>query len=92
MAIVFGPKLSVLGLPGGGRIIVDKPIIRLPAGIESLPGSMSKRFRRARLRMQVDRYVSELSAKPWRRRQGRRPRRPIRRTNNKPIRPLFGED
>ena len=94
MAIAFGPKLSYLSLPGGGSLIVDKPTLRLPPSIESIPGSMSKRLRRARLRMQVDRYVSELSPKPWRRnrgRQGRPRRRPIQR-NKRPIRPMFGGD
>lgn len=91
MAIAFGPKLSYLPLPNGGSIIVDKPTLRLPPSIESIPGSVSKRLRRAKLRMQVDRYVSELSPKPWRRNRGRPRRRPIRR-NKRPIRPMFGGD
>lgn len=92
MAVTFGPKLSLLALPGGGSIVVDKPTLRLPPSIEAIPGSVSKRFRRAKLRMQVDRYVSELTPKPWRQNRGR-PRR--MRLNNsgrkkRPIRPLFG--
>ena len=85
----------MLGLPGGGSIIVDKPNVRLPPAIESLPSNVSKRFRRAKLRMQVDRYVSELSPKPWRRDRVRRKpskaRRPVRmRLKNR--KPLFGDD
>ena len=98
MAIVFGPKLSLLPLPNGGNIIVDKPTLRLPPMIESIPESMSKQFRRAKLRMQVDRYVSDLSPKPWRKNRG--PRRLRRSSSNpsqlpngrkRPIKPLFGD-
>ena len=96
MAVTFGPKLSVLGLPGGGSIIVDKPTLRLPPSVESLPGTFSKKFRRAKLRMQVDRYISELSPKPWRRNRGRRKPRssPIRGPlrNRNPLKPLFGDN
>lgn len=95
MAVSFGPKLSLLGLPGGGSIIVDKPTLRLPPSIESIPTKVSKRFRRAKLRMQVDRYVSELSPKPWRRNRARRRRRsplPRPRNNKNPLKPLLGDD
>jgi len=44
MATAFGPKLSFMGLPSGGRIIVDKPAVRLPNSIESIPGKISKRL------------------------------------------------
>jgi membrane associated rhomboid family serine protease len=67
MATTFGPKLYLMMLPSGGRIIVDKPAVRLPPVIESIPGKISKRFRRVKRRMQVQRYQSELPAKPWRR-------------------------
>jgi len=75
MASTFGPKLYLMGLPAGGRIVVDKPTVRLPRYIESIPGKISKRMHRGRRRMQVQRYMSELSAKPWRRNRNRRPRR-----------------
>eukprot|EP00551_Chaetoceros_affinis_P010257 CAMPEP_0203677934 /NCGR_PEP_ID=MMETSP0090-20130426/30054_1 /ASSEMBLY_ACC=CAM_ASM_001088 /TAXON_ID=426623 /ORGANISM="Chaetoceros affinis, Strain CCMP159" /LENGTH=398 /DNA_ID=CAMNT_0050544981 /DNA_START=38 /DNA_END=1234 /DNA_ORIENTATION=- len=88
MAAAFGPKLSLLGLPNGGSIIVDKPSVRLPPSIESIPTNISKRFRRAKLRMQVDRYVSELTAKPWRKNRGRQKRF---RMKKGPIRPRFEE-
>jgi len=86
MAITFGPKLSLLRLPSGGRIIVDKPAVRLPPYIESIPGKVSKRLRKGRRRMQVHRYQSELSAKPWRKNRNRWKNRP-----RKPVKPLFGE-
>ncbi len=88
MAVAFGPKLSLLGLPNGGSIIVDKPTLRLPPSIESIPEKMSKQFRRAKLRMQVDRYASELTAKPWRRNRGRQKRF---RMKEGPIRPRFDQ-
>lgn len=91
MAAAFGPKLSLLPLPNGGSIIVDKPSLRLPPSIESIPDSISKRYRRAKLRMRVDRYVSELSPKPWRKDRGRK-RRPLRNKRRGPIKPLFGGD
>jgi hypothetical protein len=70
MATAFGPKLYYMMLPmGGGKILVDKPALRLPSVLESIPGKMSKRLRRIRTRMQVERYQSELPAKPWRRRR-----------------------
>jgi len=70
MATSFGPKLSFMGLPSGGRIIVDKPAVRLPPSIESIPGTISKRLRRGgkMRRMRGQRYQSELPpANPWRR-------------------------
>lgn len=67
MATTFGPKLSFMGLPSGGRIIVDKPSVRFPSSIESIPGNISKRLRKGKRRMQVQRYQSELPARPWRR-------------------------
>ena len=83
MAITFGPKLSVLGIPGGGSIIVDKPAVRLPSVIEEFPNTLKKKFRKGRVRMQVDRFQSDLPAKPWRRNLKRR-RRPQPRRNLKP--------
>mmetsp|Transcript_10373 Transcript_10373/g.19402 ORF Transcript_10373/g.19402 Transcript_10373/m.19402 type:complete len:465 (-) Transcript_10373:5488-6882(-) len=69
MATTFGPKLYYMMLPSGGRIVVDKPAVRLPPAIESIPGKIGKRLRRIKRRMQVERYQSELPAKPWRRRR-----------------------
>mmetsp|Transcript_14209 Transcript_14209/g.20300 ORF Transcript_14209/g.20300 Transcript_14209/m.20300 type:complete len:404 (-) Transcript_14209:13-1224(-) len=66
MATTFGPKLHLLILPNGGRMVVDKPLLRLPRSIESIPERMSKRLRIAKLRMQMNSYQSDLSVKPWR--------------------------
>ena len=72
MAITFGPKLSVLRIPGGGSILVDKPAVRLPSAIEELPETLKNKFRKGRVRMQVDRFQSDLPVKPWRRNRGGR--------------------
>ncbi len=101
MAITFGPKLYLMGLPSGGRIVVDKPAVRLPPSIETIPSKIENRLRRGRRRMQVNRFTSELSAKPWRKKPGtiRRPRqfkqRPRRGRgrggSRNPLKPLYGE-
>ena len=66
MAYYFGPRLYLAELPDGGRTIVDKPVLRLPRPIESIPEKVSNRLRRITRRMQVWRYKSELPEKPWR--------------------------
>lgn len=88
MATTFGPKLFLLGLPSGGRIIVDKPTVRLPPSIEQIPGKVINRLKRGRRRMQVQRYQSELSAKPWRRNRNRQPPRQNKKFDRKP---MYGE-
>ena len=85
MATTFGPKLYLLGLPSGGRILVDKPAVRLPPSIEQIPGKVGKRLRRSRRRMQMNRYQSELKATPWRRNRRRPPPRKLDR------KPMYGE-
>ena len=67
MAMTFGPKLYLMALPNGGKMLVDKPTVRLPRSIESIPEKVGKRMRQAKLRMQMDRFQSDLKAKPWRR-------------------------
>ena len=84
MAITFGPKLFVMGIPGGGSIIVDRPAVRLPSVIEELPEMLQKKFRQGRVRMQVDRFQSDLPAKPWRRNRRTRRRYPTK----KKLKPL----
>jgi membrane associated rhomboid family serine protease len=66
MAYYFGPRLYLADLPEGGRIVVDKPIMRLPRSIESIPEKVSARIQRITRRMQVWRYRADLPAKPWR--------------------------
>jgi membrane associated rhomboid family serine protease len=84
MAEAFGPKLLVMGLPNGSRIIVDKPTIRLPRSIESIPDKISNKFTRVQRRMRADRYQSDLSTKPWRRNKYRKRRR---NPSGRPIKP-----
>ena len=90
-ATTFGPKLYLMGMPSGGRIIVDKPAVRLPPAIEQIPSKVMKRLKRGRRRMQVQRYQSELSAKPWRKTQ--RWQQQMRPTRSKTFdrKPMYGE-
>lgn len=91
-AASFGPKLYLMALPNGGRIIVDKPVLRLPRSIESIPSKFRKRFRRTKRRMLVDRYQSELSSKPWRKpKYNSRPRNRNVRPRRSVLKPLYGE-
>jgi len=71
-AIYLGPKLFVLGLPTGGRLIVDRPPLQLPPSLLSLPRKIDARLRKGRIRMQADRYTSSKvpPAKPWKGRTG----------------------
>lgn len=72
MSYYFGPRLFLAELPGGGvggRVLVDKPIIRLPLSIESIPEKVSNRVTRLVRRMQIWRFTANLPDKPWRRRQ-----------------------
>lgn len=66
MTYYFGPRLYLAELPGGGRMIVDKPILRLPRSIESIPENASNIISRIFGRMQVWRFKAGSSAKPWR--------------------------
>ena len=80
-AATFGPKLYLMALPNGGRIVV-----------ESIPSKIRKRFRRAKRRMLVDRYQSDLSSKPWRKpKYNSRPRNRNVRPRRSVLKPLFGE-
>lgn len=66
MAYYFGPRLYLTKLPEGGQMIVDRPIIRLPRNIESIPEKVFTRTKRMLRRMQVWRHTGDLSEKPWR--------------------------
>jgi hypothetical protein len=71
MAYYFGPRLYLADLPEGGRVMVDKPIMRLPRSIESIPENVSTRMHRITRRMQVWRYRADLPARPWRPKKSR---------------------
>jgi membrane associated rhomboid family serine protease len=82
MAYAFGPRLFLTDLPGGGRIIVDRPVACLPPYLET----MAKHTQR-----QIQRVVRKIpvigrSNKPWRK-AGRAARKFRVPTPNKSIRP-----
>lgn len=66
MAYYFGPRLFLAELPGGGRAVVDKPILRLPRSLESIPERSTNFFNRMTRRMQIWRYQADLPSRPWR--------------------------
>jgi Rhomboid family len=47
MAYYFGPRLYLCDMPNGARVIVDKPICRLPRSIESIPGRVTQQVKSA---------------------------------------------
>ena len=66
-ATLFGPRLVAVKLPNGRQTIIDKPILKLPRYIESIPEKVANRFTKMKRRMQVNFHISELPDKPWRR-------------------------
>ncbi|EEC47133.1 predicted protein [Phaeodactylum tricornutum CCAP 1055/1] len=69
MGYYFGPRLYLVELPEGGRIVMDRPIARLPRNIESIPGNLAGQIKRITRRMQVERYKTEMPTRPWQQRQ-----------------------
>jgi membrane associated rhomboid family serine protease len=66
-AYYFGPRLYLAPLPGTESVtVVDKPILRLPRWVESLPEKASNRARRLVRRMQVWQFTDNLPSRPWR--------------------------
>jgi hypothetical protein len=87
MAYYFGPRLylsedpnNVEGEGAGGmaryRFLVDRPMIRLPRSIESIPEKIGRRAQRIAHRMRVERYKADIPDTPWRRRRQPQPWRP----------------
>jgi hypothetical protein len=74
MAYYFGPRLYLASLPtsmdSNAVVVVDKPIMRLPLRIESIPSKTSNRISRLVRRMQVWRFTDNLPSRPWRRSDG----------------------
>ena len=66
MAYYFGPRLYMVELPDGGRTIVDRPVLRLPRAIESIPERFTNGVTRATRRLKIWRVKAELPDKPWR--------------------------
>ena len=72
MAYCIGPKLYTMGLPNGGRMVVNRPKYQLPKSVRTIPDKFNKRFGRVGRRMRVESYKSDLTAKPWRPQKYRR--------------------
>ena len=68
MAYYFGPRLFYSDLANGTRVLIDRPIVRLPRHIESIPENASKRLARMTRRMHVERFKFDMPDKPWRQR------------------------
>jgi len=84
MAYFFGPRLYLADLEeSGGRVVVDRPILRLPRQLESIPERIDEGYRRITRRAQVEKFKGDRPTPPWQKqRQYRRPATP-----NKPIKP-----
>lgn len=69
MAWYFGPRLYIAEVPlpeGVGRVIVDKPLVRLPYVLESIPTNTNKALARLTRRMKIWGHIADLPHKPWR--------------------------
>ncbi|KAG7353597.1 rhomboid family protein [Nitzschia inconspicua] len=94
MSYYFGPRLYLAEWPNdGGRVIVDKPVMRLPPTLENIPSSMSKSFSRMARRMQIWRVKDGLQGKPWNPKQKRRAdyQRRIYNVPNRSIKPKLDD-
>mmetsp|Transcript_9571 Transcript_9571/g.23296 ORF Transcript_9571/g.23296 Transcript_9571/m.23296 type:complete len:393 (-) Transcript_9571:1158-2336(-) len=74
MAYYFGPRLYMTELPNGGRMVIDRPLIRLPRPIERIPDRVGNFAGRLARRIRVDRNLQDRPTPPWQQRQRRRPR------------------
>ena len=66
MVFYFGPRLYVSESAFYGRLLIDRPIVRLPRSIESIPENLSNGFQRITRRMQVERFKADMPERPWR--------------------------
>ena len=79
MSYVFGPRLYVAQLPSGQRIMVDKPIARLPRSIEAIPERIGNGMNRLTKSLQIPSFGLKFgSGKRQQYRQRRRSSLPIR--------------
>ncbi|GKY99398.1 hypothetical protein MPSEU_000894500 [Mayamaea pseudoterrestris] len=67
MSYYFGPRLYYSDMMDGTRLLVDRPIVRLPRHIESIPEVVIKRISRMTRQIHVGRFTMDLPNKPWRR-------------------------
>ena len=86
MAATFGPRLKMVGLPNGTSALIDQPLLRLPRYLESIPEQIESKWEQMTRRMQVNHFMSDLPAKPWRVRRPQQYRRQV--APNRSIRPL----
>jgi len=86
----------------GTSIIIDKPSVQMPKSIQVLPQRWNEFWKRGKRRMQIDRYVSDLPVKPWRKSRYQRQRRRNRGSSGggrfdgggrprNPLKPMYGE-
>lgn len=75
MAYFIGPRLYLTDVPHGGRLVVDRPILRLPRHIESIPETIGDKWQRIMRRMHVIRYQKDLKDQPWRAAPNQQPKR-----------------
>lgn len=72
MAALFGPRLIVVELPNGGRTIVDKPILKLPRYLESIPERIGDVFTRlTKSKRTKTRKSASRGEMPWRKESNR---------------------
>ena len=72
MAALFGPRLIVMELPNGGRTIVDKPILKLPRYLESIPERIGDGFTTlTRSKRAKSRKSASRGETPWRKESNR---------------------
>lgn len=86
MAAAFGPRLKMVGLPNGTSALIDQPLLRLPRYLESIPEQIENKWEQMTRRMQINHFMSDLPAKPWRVRRPQQYRRQV--APNRSIRPL----
>ena len=86
MASAFGPRLKMVGLPNGSIALIDQPFLRLPRYLESIPEQVENKWQQMTRRMQINHFMSDLPAKPWRVRRPQQYRRQV--APNRSARPL----
>ena len=65
MAYCFGPRLYLSETPSGGRVIIDRPLLRTPQALEQLPSSVQNKWQQ--LSYKVLPGLNAADSKPWQR-------------------------
>lgn len=95
MAYSFGPRLYLTDIPTGNdgatyRVVVDRPIVRAPAYLESIPGAVATQWQQVTEKLLPTSGISNKNSRPWHKfmGQGRRIDYHMRRhTPNRSIKP-----